>query len=198
MNEQAFDIDLIKQEYHRSKSVGKEPINSTKRFLDRMANAVDTTTLACRRKCDFCCHLPVPVQAVEVLTIREHLLDTWPRAEIDKLITRSKQATQTVGEPCVFLKDHECSIYEARPAVCRSYHSTNAKACETNSPVNDEAVVIATETVNSGFRNAVEHAGLDTTEYLLPHALAQALTDSQAKDRLNKGKKVFKTGEFRR
>jgi Fe-S-cluster containining protein len=41
-----------------------------------------------------------------------------------------------IGEPCVFLQDGKCQIYEHRPFACRVYFSVddNPQACEIVNP----------------------------------------------------------------
>jgi Fe-S-cluster containining protein len=70
---------------------------------------------ACTDACDGCCHQPVSVTQQEAELIA--------RETGAQLHTPAAWSTQPVmryaGEPCVFLKDSRCTIYQHRPMVCR-------------------------------------------------------------------------------
>ncbi|WP_439182205.1 YkgJ family cysteine cluster protein [Carboxylicivirga taeanensis] len=84
---------------------------------------VDTTTLklwdehqnnmACKKGCDMCC-LNFDVFPIEFDYIKQQVEALYP----DVL---SQQAPEKLGEKCVFLNEHRCSIYEARPIICRTH-----------------------------------------------------------------------------
>lgn len=46
------------------------------------------------------------------------------------------EGLEFTGKPCPFLADVRCSVYEARPLVCRTYHSlrTSAALCSMDIP----------------------------------------------------------------
>lgn len=97
--------------------------------------------VACRSGCSHCCHQTVGITPLEGVAIVEHLRRTRPREELDvlqsKLVQRvAETANLSASEqyspefPCVFLADGACSIYEARPLVCRGMNSLDAEACQ--------------------------------------------------------------------
>jgi Fe-S-cluster containining protein len=101
----------------------------------------------CRAGCDACCHHAVPLTAIEVVAIRA-LVASMPEPTQSKVLARFQGAVHHLeaagvgdmlrrsarGErvpvgaayasanlPCPFLEAHQCTIYGARPMVCREY-----------------------------------------------------------------------------
>ncbi len=69
--------------------------------------------MACKKGCDTCC-LNFDVFPIEFDYIKQQVEALYP----DVL---SQLAPTEMGEKCFFLKDHQCSIYEARPIICRTH-----------------------------------------------------------------------------
>ena len=67
---------------------------------------------ACKRGCSSCCFLPVSISAAEVEYIEKH---TGAKR------TSVQPHRNVLGEPCPFVEDGECSIYEHRPYACRRH-----------------------------------------------------------------------------
>lgn len=97
--------------------------------------------VACRQGCSHCCHQTVGVTPLEAFAIVAHLLRTRSDEELTELsATLGERVRETRGLsaaeqysprfPCVFLEDGACSIYEARPLVCRGMNSLDADACQ--------------------------------------------------------------------
>jgi len=96
--------------------------------------------LACRAGCDHCCRsLPeITVTAIETFHITDYITGNSEPAEIEALIntlikTRAEAETEAPSwplAPCPLLKDGRCSIYEARPLICRGYNSYSVSDCE--------------------------------------------------------------------
>lgn len=72
----------------------------------------------CKRGCSWCCRVPVTVSAVEVQYIRDML-----GIEANHLLKGQHKELEPDGTACPFLKNGECSIYEARPYNCRVFAS---------------------------------------------------------------------------
>ena len=153
-------------------------------------------TVACRAGCDFCCHVPVGVQAHEVLIVAHHIQKYFSPAELEAVIERaaahrdafagrSNQERTELRKPCVLLREGSCSIYEARPEACRSHHSNNATACRTNLELGREDIDVYIPGVRGrmfavmlAIDQAVVEAGFDGYAYDFGSALHEALTDS--------------------
>jgi len=76
---------------------------------------------ACRRGCGWCCHQKVGAAAIEVLAISRAVAD---RPEVRRML----QSWQK-GQPCAFLKDGACAVYDIRPLKCRSLWHVDVRHC---------------------------------------------------------------------
>ncbi len=160
------------------------------------APAEARAAVACRAGCDACCHVPVGVQAHEVLLAAQHVQTRFSPNELEALIARAAAhraafAGRSIPErtalrtPCVLLREGVCSIYEARPEACRSHHGNNAAACRTNLENGNEAIDVFVPGVRGrmfavmlAIDQAVEESGFDDRAYDFGSALHEALTDS--------------------
>ncbi len=154
-------------------------------------------TVACRAGCDFCCSVPVHVQAHEVFLAAEHILINFSPAELAGVIERpTKHRARLAGlysdergrlrHPCALLRDGCCSIYDDRPEACRSHHTNNAETCRADLTEPDVAIEKAyipalrsrMYAVMLGLDAAIEAAGFDDRAYDFGSALHEALTNS--------------------
>lgn len=80
------------------------------------------THAACREGCSHCCHIPVAITSSEAALLaeasgRSMVIPPSARRLVDlNAVDEPPEAHET---PCPFLKDHRCSVYEARPSICR-------------------------------------------------------------------------------
>src|SRR5690554_398111 len=68
--------------------------------------------MMCTKGCDLCC-MDYSILPVEFSYIEKEL--------ISEGFKPVKPSTEAANETCVFLKNHECSIYEHRPVICRTH-----------------------------------------------------------------------------
>ena len=159
------------------------------------APAEARAAVACAAGCDACCHVPVGVQAHEVLIVAQHVQMHFSPLELEALIERaagyhqafagrSSLERMNMRKPCVLLREGSCSVYEARPEACRSHHSHNAEACRANLASGREDVDVYIPGVRGrmfavmlGIDQAVAEAGYDGRAYDFGSALHEALTD---------------------
>ncbi len=153
--------------------------------------------VACRAGCDFCCRVPVDVQAHEVFYAADHIQRHFPPAALDELVARlaahrAQVAALAPGErdrsrlPCAMLRDGSCSIYAGRPQPCRAHHTSDAAVCAAHmaDPVVDITKVYIPAlrarmfAVMLGVDEAIEAAGYDERAYDFGSALHEALTNS--------------------
>jgi len=81
-------------------------------FMASLFGAIETHT-PCRKGCSACCHYPVSVSELEIAFIEK---TTGIRRK--KGVAGGNPAH---GTPCPFLRNGSCSIYAARPFVCRKH-----------------------------------------------------------------------------
>ena len=96
--------------------------------------------VACRTGCAYCCYVPrVLVTLPELARIVEHVRQ-WPIDQIASLKVRldahilaqsSDVASPARRPPCPLLVGQSCSVYDARPLVCRAQHAFDARECQT-------------------------------------------------------------------
>lgn len=155
-------------------------------------------TVACRTGCAACCHVPVDVQAHEVFFAADHIQVNFPATALNAVIARlarhrDRLAGYQAGErprsrhPCALLRADACSIYAARPEICRAHHSSDAALCTANqadASVNvTKAYIPALRArmfaVMMGLDEAMEACGYDERCYDFGAALHEALTNSR-------------------
>jgi Fe-S-cluster containining protein len=89
-------------------------------------------TLACKAKCTYCCHNVVMATAPEIFFAVSELRSRHDDAFIAGVAGRSDALQSTAGmrrNPCPLLHEDLCSVYAARPSVCRKHTSLAVDAC---------------------------------------------------------------------
>lgn len=135
-----------------------------------IANIV-SPVVACRKGCSHCCKMAVAISSHEAEEItkatgRPHVN---ARMEIDGAVLIEKYR----DVPCPFLVNNECSIYEVRPMVCRTYYNLSEfpELCDTltfpgqDVPGLDLRTITLADTLNSLMDNGTVN---DIREYFPP------------------------------
>lgn len=218
--------DLAKSVYDTEKATLTEALKASKaadhvvqvvqNFLQRVSARFDANCaahgikLACRAGCAYCCHTRVEVLPHEALFIARHVRATHSAAEqqplIERLQTRAAQAAGLTREehfrarlPCAFLVDSRCSIYEARPTLCRTFHSLDVAPCRSgfehpaDGPRPVEQVAGLAETSKAAAqasRDSFKKARLDERPYELHQAVLAFLKDPNAEKHWRQGKRM--------
>jgi Fe-S-cluster containining protein len=173
---------------------------SHERHDARIASAPDVGTLACRAGCAWCCYFSVDVRPVEVFRILAFLQREFTaeqRASVFAEIEANSKALRGLDDldrarrnvKCAFLMDGRCSIYAARPQMCRNYHATNVVGCERsylepdNLDIDPEFAPYVYQAGSAhvdAFSAAMGDAGYDVRVYELHNALMAALSQPDA------------------
>lgn len=197
---------IVQQEYEcASKEIAVHGIlgayeRSHERHDARTASAPDAGTLACRAGCAWCCYFSVDVRPVEVFRIlafmqREFTAEQRARV-FSELETNSARLRglddlerARLNVKCPFLMGGRCSIYAARPQMCRNYHATNVIGCERSYLEPDNLDIdpeFAPYVYQAGgahvdaFSSAMLDAGYDTRVYELNGAMMAAWSQPES------------------
>ena len=165
---------------------------------------------ACRAGCNYCCYLQVDVSVPEVLRLASYIGETFSPAALAALKDRLRRAASRVRGinsyermfakiPCPLLSEGNCSVYEARPLVCRGYNSYSWVACvqELKHPrswkgvPHDEAQRDIRSNVLDGLIAGLKDGGLRSEALELIAALSIALDQPDAGERWLAGEPVF-------
>jgi Fe-S-cluster containining protein len=107
--------------------------------------------IQCRKGCSKCCSQIFRITAIDAWIIGEHIKSLHVNRQEE---LKQKAAAYRQGEPCPALgSEGECTIYEARPVICRRFgmpiydykNPQNVHACELNfsqgEEISDELLV---------------------------------------------------------
>lgn len=106
--------DAIASRLALSKLAPLKKLEAVYELLDEIGAYIGPAT-ACGKGCSACCHYGVTVSDIEVRYIEQNT----KHKRLKTLLPNRDYH----GQPCPFLKDNACSIYKARPFVCRRHHS---------------------------------------------------------------------------
>ena len=179
--------------------------------LQREVMSDEKVDVACARGCSYCCHLRVEIRPHEAFVLAHHIQTKFSpeqrarvlrriEGNLERIAPLSRDQHVRAGIPCALLDDDACSVYAARPAACRKYHSVSVAVCraafdDTAAPligeIEHEQVRLAGNAVALGYAKGLEEAGYDGALYELHYALHRALNDPKAERRYRHGKKAF-------
>ncbi|MBR9972161.1 YkgJ family cysteine cluster protein [Magnetospirillum sulfuroxidans] len=87
------------------------------------AFALGQAPAACRRGCGWCCHQKVGAAAIEILAMS--------RALATRPAERALLTAWRPDQPCAFLQQGACAVYDIRPLKCRSLWHVDVRHCMT-------------------------------------------------------------------
>ncbi|MFS3136998.1 YkgJ family cysteine cluster protein [Gluconacetobacter sacchari] len=92
---------------------------------DALPHLSPVVPLACGKGCDTCCHSLVQVNPLFAALAVHEARQTFSPERLHIL----QERLTSPPSACPFLFDGSCSIYAARPMVCRGYYSLNLDLC---------------------------------------------------------------------
>lgn len=150
----------------------------------------------CCAGCACCCHEPLQVSILDAISVAAHLLDQGKASEAlpglqeyEASIAHlgsSRESLKQSFDPCPFLDpQNRCTVYSARPVICRAFHSTNVGRCEEivdqESPNRDVPMFTGLFGFRglrlTGARKALKDLGLDDRPVVLARAVKLLLQD---------------------
>jgi len=119
-------------------------------YVDEL-NSIYQIYSPCKKGCSSCCDIPVAVSDLEVIIIKEYLDKNNIEYHILNPMKKKQEnagkdglvGKEYTGVKCPFLKDNNCSIYSARPFVCRKYIVIGECNMEQRHILVDERYIIA-------------------------------------------------------
>lgn len=199
-------------------SLGRSATAAMSRLSEALLASAPPGSVACHAGCDHCCYQVVGVTPPEALAIADHLKQTLPaeefervRARIDERFERGRGLSSaerfSPDHPCVFLEGGGCSVYEVRPLSCRGMNSLDAGECAAR--LRDPAVRAEFLAVGRGGHSYLEPIGgaqaisaglqlglaelhqLDMRPLELAHAMHLLLHDEQMAAAWLRGERPF-------
>jgi Fe-S-cluster containining protein len=167
--------------------------------------------VACQSGCDSCCYNQVELTPPEALLICHHIAQHFSDAEQELLlahVARIMEILKTMGKaesaarrreiPCPLLRHRTCSIYPARPLVCRAMHGLDRERCAAElrrgSLAGSQYYAHRHEiavSVSAGLQEGCKAAGLQSKTLNLTRALHDFFTQEKAVERWINGEEVF-------
>ena len=167
----------------------------------------------CKLGCWHCCTHLVLATPAEIISLADHIRQTWTAEEIDALkerIKRHKAITEPVRNgtaefppraACPLLKDGACSAWIHRPFICRGWNSVDVEMCIRKREHPEEQLhekgladqFAVSDYIRQGLSEALESSGANAELCELACGLEIALNDPDAADRYLVGEDVFAT-----
>lgn len=168
-------------------------IKESYELLEKMlAELILNPPLACKHGCTYCCINQVSFTEPEALYLGFYLLETRTTEELKKLEARTDslldkmkgKSRQEIGMnrhmyPCLFLENGTCSIYPARPLVCRGWNSVDSDMCKNSNqtanalaPIeNHELPRMLAEGIQRGILSGTQELKLESGFIMVPRAV---------------------------
>ena len=167
--------------------------------------------VACQAGCDSCCYNQVELTPPEALLIGHHIAQQFSQAEKDLLLAHvariieiikamgpAESAARRREIPCPLLRNRTCSVYPARPLVCRAMHGLDRERCvaelRTGSLAGSQYYAHRHEialSVSAGLKEGCKAAGLQSGTLNLTRALNDFFAQENAVERWINGEEVF-------
>lgn len=155
MDDLAYWLNEVSTEVWTDAEPGSSPFRRFMRLRRKIVERLDQDAaefignkangIACRKGCSACCHTLTEITVLDAMELAQELKARRTPEEITALRKKTEELGAAVAElsreekfiqriACPLLDDNLCTVYEARPVVCRSYFSTDLEICETGVP----------------------------------------------------------------
>jgi Fe-S-cluster containining protein len=169
---------------------------TSEREVPRFITPQHLAKIECAAGCSWCCRQPLQVSILGAVSVAAHLLDNGLRETYLPLLEEHVQMLEPFEydrkkmkdcfELCPFLGDDQrCQVYQARPVICRAFHSTDKSCCEriVQERTENRDVPMFSRLFGfigvrlSGARQALKELGLDDRPVVLGAAVKLLLDD---------------------
>lgn len=193
-------------------AIFQEMMEFVQELAGRLEKSDISPPVACSSKCSYCCYSHIKVIPVEALLIfsfiEQHftasdIRDLKGRIHNNDLLMKGKSSKERVAikdrTPCIFLKNNQCSIYPARPLICRSWHSFDKTECERAFIAGNHTAKIETfavreymfNTAREVFQEISDQMDVENGVYEMPAAILSCFMLSRPLENWRKGNPVF-------
>lgn len=177
-------------------SVMADTEKTTEEIAPRFITQDHLCKIECAAGCSWCCRQPLQVSILGAISVADYILKTGQKDSYGPRLTEyaqklepyqyDHQGLKSCFERCPFLgSDDRCQVYEARPVVCRAFHSTDRRSCERviAERMEDRNVPMYSSYFGfigvplSGARQALSELGMDDRPVVLGPAVKLLLDD---------------------
>jgi Fe-S-cluster containining protein len=160
--------------------------------------------VACSKGCAWCCHQDVEVSIAEAILIAVETAGDARGRAFDEKSKKIIGHARKMGTPCPFLGEaRNCTIYDIRPVVCRSFLSPDKTRCQQSV----EAILsggkpvqvlshgmphLLGNAIRAGLNEILKDHGLQNDYVDLVQTVAAIRKDPELIDRWANGESVFK------
>lgn len=188
-------------------TVGKQ--RTFEQFLVLMSNVVDTTEglaaqlnqmfpverpLACGAGCGHCC------SGFDVITYPYYAIFALYYAKVNNggdAFDHAVSQIQQDSKKCFLLKDESCSIYPARPSVCRVIHSYDLNKCLAGELTNSGRVMVYAYTfAEQGLAKGFQKLGIDSNLLYFNKLIKAMMIEQNVIERWLAGETVLEPCHF--
>jgi hypothetical protein len=117
--------------------------------------------MQCREGCSHCCNEPLGVNILDAIALAAARQSNPLDYTLD---TRDRWQLKALFQPCPMLKDGRCSVYHARPVICRAYHSSNVGRCQEVLDTRDSGRQVPMDLMIFGYTGLPQEATLKVFE----------------------------------
>ena len=134
----------------------REILDFSQTLIFELEASGDSPRVACKSGCFLCCHSRVSVIPLEALLMAEFVDAEFSALQVDALVGRIHRSHDlTNGKspeqiyalkdelPCVFLDGGRCSVYQARPSICRAWNALDSADCKVAYDSSDASASVA-------------------------------------------------------